>query len=328
MKFLVIQTAFLGDAVLATPVLEKLHRFYPQAKIDFLLRKGNEQLFTGHPFLNECLVWDKGKNKYNNLFKLIGRNRKQHYDYIINLQRFAASGFITILSGGKKTIGFDKNPLSFFFSERYKHEISANGKQHEVDRNLKLIESFTDTSFQTPSLYPTQDDYRKTLPLKNAPYICIAPASVWFTKQLPAEKWVELIQLYSKNNTTIYLLGAPSDKLLCENILKASNGNVKSLAGELSLLQTAALMKDAVMNFVNDSAPMHIASAMDAPVTAFYCSTVPAFGFGPLSGTSRIVETKIELSCRPCGLHGYKECPLGHFHCAKTINIKEQIPVE
>jgi heptosyltransferase-2 len=79
------------------------------------------------------------------------------------------------------------------------------------------------------------------------------------------------------------------------------------------------------MNFVNDSAPMHFASAVNAPVTAIFCSTVPDFGFGPLSEDSAVVEVRSGLSCRPCGLHGYRECPEKHFKCAYEINMNELI---
>jgi heptosyltransferase-2 len=103
----------------------------------------------------------------------------------------------------------------------------------------------------------------------------------------------------------------------------ASNKNVIILAGKLSFLQSAALMKYAIMNYVNDSAPLHFASAVNAPVTAIFCSTVPTFGFTPLSDKSFIVETKQPLKCRPCGLHGYKACPLGHFKCAHTIETRQ-----
>jgi heptosyltransferase-2 len=89
------------------------------------------------------------------------------------------------------------------------------------------------------------------------------------------------------------------------------------MAGKLSLLESAAIMAGARMNFVNDSAPMHLASAVNAPVTAVFCSTVPAFGFGPLSDNAFIAETTIPLDCRPCGLHGYTVCPKGHFKCAE-----------
>jgi len=85
----------------------------------------------------------------------------------------------------------------------------------------------------------------------------------------------------------------------------------------------AALMKNAVMNYTNDSAPLHFASAMDAPVTAIFCSTVPSFGFYPLSSRSFVAETKEKLECRPCSLHGLRACPLGHFKCARTIETAQ-----
>lgn len=122
----------------------------------------------------------------------------------------------------------------------------------------------------------------------------------------------------------IFLLGAPGDQSACESIkTNSSHPRVMNLAGQLSFLESAALMKGAVMNFVNDSAPMHIASAVNAPVTAIYCSTVPAFGFGPLSDRKFVIETKEKLTCRPCGLHGFKSCPQGHFECATTIKISD-----
>jgi heptosyltransferase-2 len=62
---------------------------------------------------------------------------------------------------------------------------------------------------------------------------------------------------------------------------------------------------------------------MNAPVTAVYCSTIPAFGFGPLSDKSFIVEIKGSLDCRPCGLHGFKACPRGHFRCAYSIGDEQ-----
>jgi heptosyltransferase-2 len=62
-KLLVIQTAFIGDVVLSTALIESLHQQYPNAVIDLLVRKGNESLFVGHPFLNNVIAWDKQKNK-------------------------------------------------------------------------------------------------------------------------------------------------------------------------------------------------------------------------------------------------------------------------
>ncbi len=161
-------------------------------------------------------------------------------------------------------------------------------------------------------------------PFQNQPYICIAPTSVWFTKQFPTDKWIEFLKSIKDRSEKVYLLGAPSDFAICESIRQSTgNEHVINLAGKLSFLESAALIKSAIMNFVNDSAPMHLASAMNAPVTAIYCSTVPSFGFGPLSDRSIIVETKEKLDCRPCGLHGFKACPKGHFNCAHSISNEE-----
>ena len=320
-KILVIQTAFIGDVVLATPVVEELHRAYPAAKIDFLLRKGNEALFEGHPFLHDILIWDKGKGKYSKLFSLLLEIRKRRYDLVVNLQRFSASGFLTVFSGAKRTLGFAKNPWSFFFSKKYPHSIGKG--QHEVERNLSLLSDLLDYQIVRPKLYPRQQD----LPaVKQGPYITISPASVWFTKQWPAAKWEALIAGLGLQDE-IFLLGGKGDRELCEAIKnKFPDRKIQVLAGQLGFLQSAALMKNARMNFVNDSAPLHLASAVNAPVTAVFCSTVPAFGFTPLSDVSFVVETTVPLPCRPCNLHGKKACPLGHFKCA-DIDVERLLAI-
>ena len=320
MKILVIQTAFIGDVVLATPVIEKLHKFYPEAQIDFLLRKGNETLFDKHPYLNGVLVWDKKQNKFANLLKIVKVVRKEKYDIAVNLHRFASSGLVMFLSNAKDRIGFDKNPFSFCYTRKV-HHVIGNGK-HEVERNTELVDSITDNRKEGPRLYPQPSDYESVKEFKNLPYICIAPSSVWFTKQFPSHKWIEFVNTI-KGKYHVYLLGSAADTGLCDEIKDTVQNKeyIHNLAGKFSFLQTAALMKDAKMNYVNDSAPMHIASSINAPVTAVFCSTIPAFGFGPLSEKSFIVETNEKLDCRPCGLHGYRACPKGHFKCAETISV-------
>ena len=323
-KFLIIQTAFIGDVVLATGIVEKLHAFFPEAQIDFLLRKGNEGLLAAHPFLQEVLIWDKQNGKLKDLQRLLRTIRAKKYDKVINVQRFTATGILTAFSGATEKIGFDKNPLSPLFTTRVKHVISTSSQpKHEIERNNDLVTGFTDAVAYKPRLYPSVADMDLVQMYKASSYICIAPSSVWFTKQYPAVKWISFIKKLPVQYK-VYLLGAPSDKSLCDAIVAACpNTVIDNLCGKLSLLQSAALMKDAVMNYVNDSAPMHFASSVNAPVTAVYCSTLPSFGFGPVSDSSFVVETTIKLACRPCGLHGQASCPLGHFKCAHTIEDEQ-----
>lgn len=323
-KFLIIQTAFIGDVVLATCLIEKLHQHFPSAQIDFLLRQGNESLFSHHPYLHQVLIWDKKENKQRNLMKLLQQIRKTKYDKVINVQRFAATGLLTAFSGAKEKIGFDKNPFSAFFTKKIKHIVNEGSNTlHETQRDLLLIKDFTDDEFIMPRLYPSKEDYESVKIYQQKKYIVIAPASVWFTKQYPKTKWISFINKIDASYT-VFLIGAPSDNDLCNEIIEtSSNKNINNLSGKLSFLQSAALMKNAAMNYVNDSAPMHFASAVNAPVAAIYCSTIPAFGFGPLSDKKFIIEIKEPLNCRPCGLHGYKACPLSHFNCAYKIEDEQ-----
>lgn len=323
-KILVIQTAFIGDAILATGIVEKLHKTYPNSAIDFMVRQGNESLFTGHPFLHQVIVWNKKEGKYKSLFKLLQQIRATKYDCIVNVQRFAATGFITAFSKAKLTIGFNKNPFSFLFTTKVKHIIgNAQHPLHEVERNQMLIQSIAHGAAELPKLYPTKADENFIASYTHENYVCIAPASVWFTKQFPASKWVELLNVMP-SHLQVYLIGSPTDNKMCEKIIAATtHQKITNLAGKLSFLQSAALMQKAQNNYVNDSAPMHLASAVNATVTAIYCSTLPSFGFGPLSTHQKIVEVQEKLSCRPCGLHGLKACPLQHFNCANLITPQQ-----
>ena len=322
-QILIIQTASLGDVILATPLIESIAMTDAAIKIDFLVRRGAESLFVGHPLLRHVMVWDKSEHKYARLFRILKDIRKTKYDTVINLQRYASSGFLTAFSKANHRIGFNKNPFSFLFDRKVAHVIGTNANVHEIDRNLLLIQDEFKT-VRRVKLYPSEKDYAKVASFKTTSYITIAPASLWETKKFPVEKWIEFIQSTAEH-LKIYLIGSPSDEDLCNLIAtKCVKHSVENLSGKLSLLQTAALMQDAAMNFTNDSAPQHIASAMNAPVAGIFCSTVPAFGFGPLSEKSFVVETQTRLTCRPCGLHGYKACPEQHFNCAYEIK-KEQL---
>jgi ADP-heptose:LPS heptosyltransferase len=318
-KILILQTAFLGDVILATPVISELKRLFPSSEIDVLVRKGNEVLLANNPKINLVHTFDKKNGKLKAIISLIKTFRKNKYDLVLNLHRFGSSGIIAGLSKGEKRYGFAKNPFSFLYTKKFSHEI-GNGK-HEVERNLSLIKEFGATENLRPELFPSADDFSIADQIAGGTYFCFAPASVWFTKQLPVSKWIELIDYYTQFGT-IYLLGGKGDLDFCDEIIQQTQSKMGiNLAGQLNLLESAALMKNATRNFVNDSGPLHIASAMNAPVTSFFCSTIPDFGFGPLSEDSEIKQVKEKLDCRPCGLHGHKVCPTSNFECGNKIDL-------
>lgn len=324
-KILIIQTAFIGDVILATSLVETLHAYSNETlEIDLVVRKGNESLLENNPGVNQVYIWDKKGGKYKNLFSLAGQLRKNNYWRVYNLQRFASTGFLTWRTKADLKAGYKKNPFSWAFGRKIAHEI-GNGK-HEVERNFDLISPDLDNSLEgplRPKLYPGEQDKIAVDAIvgDTGPNYVLAPASVWFTKQLPEHKWVELMNNLAGKGK-LFLIGAPSDKVLLDRLIEKSEvDDVENLAGKLSLVQSAELISRATWTFVNDSAPLHLSSAMNSPVTAFFCSTVPEFGFGPLSTNSEIRQVEAKLDCRPCGLHGYKACPKGHFKCGNQIDL-------
>ena len=315
-KFLIIQTAFIGDVILATPIINNLYNCGIPIEIDVLVKKENASVLKNHKQINAIFTLDKS-SKLRSSLTLIRRFRKNKYDVVLNLHRFASSGIITAFSGASTRIGFDKNPLSIFYTKKYKHSIGDG--THEVDRNLQLIKDWVKRPNRMPNLELNGKDSKQVIKYQDTPYICLAPSSVWATKEAPAGIWIKTINEAPISIKRFYLLGAPGDFEKCENIKVAiKNKRVINLCGKLNLRASASLMAEAAMNYVNDSAPLHLASSVNAPVSAFFCSTSPSFGFGPLSEDSEIIEVT-NLACKPCGLHGHKICPKGHFKCGKNL---------
>ncbi len=312
-SILVIQTAFTGDAVLGTSVVESLHEALPEARITYLVRAGHAALFTHHPFLHAVWEWKKTEGKTKALADLLYKVRKHRFDLVINLQRYFSTGLLTAFSGAHETRGFAKNPLSFLFSQSYAHSLDSG--LHEIQRNHALINDLA-SGLKRPKIYLSEGEMEKAIPYRGA--LVLAPASVWSTKQWPAAHWSKLIRL-ADDAYPIVLIGGKNDQNLCEEIVRNSGKKVQILAGKLNFTESAAIMKNAALTVSNDSAPVHLASGVDAAILELFCSTVPEFGFTPLSSNSHYLETPQKLACRPCGLHGKKTCPLSHFSCGNTL---------
>ena len=324
MRILLIQTAFLGDVVLATALVESLAAGYPDAELHMLVRQGNQNVLEGHPRLAKVWVWDK-RRKYADLIRLLREVRAARFDAVVCVQRFAAMGMLTAFSGARIRSGFGKNPFSAFFTHTAEHLLPDPAGRHEIVRNQALLAPFPEAKPAMPRLYPTEAALAEAAPYQDkGKFVCLAPASVWSTKQWPERGWAELAYLLHKENQTsvFYLIGGPDDAVLAERIIRQADvfgSQIVNLCGRLSLMGSAALLSRADRLYANDSGPVHLASAVGCPTTAVFCSTVPAFGFGPLAPGSRVVEETTGLPCRPCGLHGYKTCPQGHFLCGRTI---------
>lgn len=329
-KILVIQTAFLGDAVLTLPMIQELKNLYSNATVDMLCIPSTEEVFASSPFISKVFVYDKkGKQKsFGSLFKLITELKSYHYTKIYSPHRSFRSSIIARFANAKDTFGFDKSSLSFL----YKHKIKYDNTKHEVARNLELIGfDFAHRYWKIIPLIRINPDIKTKIEKiagdENKKYAAIAPGSVWNTKKYPKEYFLEVAKYLSEKKFFLFFIGGTADKELCEELSSNLPDSSTSLAGKLSIIESIALLQKCSLLISNDSAPTHMAMAADIPTLTIYCSTVPAFGFYPYNSQSKIISFD-ELECKPCGIHGYQECPIKTFECAyrlKPVMVIEKI---
>lgn len=327
-RILVIQTAFLGDAILTLPMIQKLKELYPNYSIDVLCIPTTEEVFRNSPFVNDVIVYDKKyqQKSIKELFLLIKKIRSKNYFKIYSPHRSFRTSIIVLFSGSENTYGFKNASLSFF----YKYRIKYDKNVHEVARNLQLIG--IDTSNNNWQIYPmltiNRDIEKKietNIPIKEKNFIAIAPGSLWATKKYPAEYFEVIVNYLVNRNYFVFFIGGKEDQFICENLQEKFNRDSISFANKLNVIETIALLKKCSALICNDSAPTHMGMTAQIPTLTIYCSTIPNFGFYPYNENSKFVSYD-NLKCKPCGIHGHKKCPINTFDCGYLLT--PQIVIE
>ena len=321
-KFLIIQTAFIGDAILTLPMIQVLKEKFPDAKIDVVAIPSTKEIFLSSPVVNEVFVFFK-RTKHKSIFATIKfalNLRKTNYAKIISPHRSFRSSLLVLIAAGKGSIGYKKSALSLIYKIRKDYYSDC----HEVERNLILIDA--DTSKEKwkikPELFISDEIKTKIENLLagfgNRKVAAIAPGSVWETKKYPKEYFAEIIKLLSGLGVLSILIGGKDDENLCSEIASLSGTDCFSLSGKLCISESVELLKHCKVLISNDSAPTHMGMIADIPTVTIFCSTVPEFGFYPYNKKS-ISLSYDKLECKPCGIHGHKVCPTGTFDCAKKL---------
>lgn len=318
-KFLLIQTAFPGDAILTLPAIQVLKKNNPDAQIDVVCIPQTEEIFRHSISVSETIIFDKKKahRKFSSLKKFASELRGNNYDAVYSFHRSARTAMLVYFIGAKESYGFETSTLNFL----YKNEIRYDYKKHEVERNLALVSEEKFEKLPLPQIESSNEvkeriqNFLAEKKLRN--FLAIAPGSVWETKKYPAEKFQEVVKWCSEKNISVCLIGSKNEFELCTKILGETT-NVLNSAGLFSIVETVELLRHASVLITNDSAPTHMAMAANIPVLTIYCSTVPEFGFYPYNEKSSFVSLQ-GISCKPCGVHGYDYCPLGHFKCGNDL---------
>ncbi len=328
-KILVIQTAFIGDVILTLPMVQALRRSFPDASIDAVVIPRVYDLLANNPIITSVISYDKKQSEKGliGFFRLVQRLRLRKYDLAVVPHRSLRSALITGLSNIPRRIGFDRSAGKMFFTDIVRYD----SNKHEVERNYSLLKplGIELQEKELPKLYPSVQDSAEVDRLflscgakREKPWIAIAPGTVWKTKQWLPERFAEVAKILAEKSTVV-LIGGKEDEGICEEICRSiGKTGCINFAGKLSLLQSAEAIKRCRLLLSNDSAPMHMAVAMETPVVAIFGATVPEFGFAPYGKKDIVVETK-GLPCRPCSIHGGKKCPIKTFVCMRSIESQE-----
>lgn len=325
----VLQTSFLGDMVLTTPLLERLAG---EGLVHVVATPANAALLANHPAVASVIVFDKrgADGGLGGLRRVAKRLRAVGAQRAYLAQGSSRTAALAWLAGIPERIGFATSGGRLFTTRRVPYDRTL----HHAARLWQLANppgAPTAPAALRPSLYPGAAEHEAVSRLLQAygvrddePLVALAPGSVWATKRWPSydQLAAELLESPALRDARIVVLGAAGDAPLAQAIGAAVAGTGGAPAidatGQLSLLGSAALLSRCRVLVSNDSAPLHLASAMNTPTVALFGPTVPALGFGPLAARQSVVQHDA-LACRPCHAHGPMHCPLGHWRCMRDL---------
>ncbi len=324
--------------ILALPMVQTLNNLLPDSLIDFLCIPPTANVLENHHALNDVLRYDKkGKDKLGKLLEIISEIKQRQYDIILCPHRSFRSALITYFSKAPVRIGYDTNSMSFLLTGK----VPYAKESHEIQRNLDLVGAIpgidADDAKVSPKaeFYPSPKDGKLIDALLGSAgggkIIALAPCSKWFTKALPKEKTIEIINALIKKSFSVVLIGGAEDFNHCREIGKEINSDkLINLCGRLTPLQSYLAISKSNALITVDSAAQHLGGASNTPIVLIYGSTNKSFGFYPLTSRYEIIENA-ELTCRPCTDHGRAKCPLGHFKCmveldaGKIVEVAEEL---
>ncbi|MCR9144889.1 MAG: glycosyltransferase family 9 protein [bacterium] len=345
---LLIQTAFIGDVVLTTPMIAAFRKHIPEARLTVMVKPEAVSILRDNPAVDELLVIDK-KGAHRGLIgmlRMIRSIRSKQFDLLLSPHKSHRTGFLALASGIPWRVGYQNAGLSRL---AYHRRLSRPENQPEIERLLLFLQQATpgsiteiDTQNASRDLQihvgdEARADARNLLAKLDAVRpILIAPSSVWPTKRWTPWGFAELIvKLAERYHKPVLLVGSKGDREIADEALRylklghpdwESRGKVHNVCGETSLPALYALMEKSLLLVSNDSAPVHFGCAAGIPVVAIFGPTVPALGYAPIAKRSAVAQLE-DLECRPCGTHGHKVCPLEHFRCMKDLSADQILEV-
>ncbi|UCF64027.1 MAG: glycosyltransferase family 9 protein [bacterium] len=326
-NILLIRTDRIGDVVLTTPAIKLLHEVYPKARLFFLTRDYTAPLLKHHPYLHEILIYkpDADHKGWTGHLKLSRTLKERQIDLAFLFYPQASIAFSLFMAGIPNRIGTGYRWFSFLLNFR-KYEHRKYGKKHELEYNLSLLENFI-PRLPTPSeitfdftvdstLQKLKHQILEKYQLKQE-YIIIHPGSGGSAPNLPPQKYAAVLEYLAQHTqSSLILVGDPSERALISQIAEQSNANPVQILGDWDLESYMAMISGAEYFISNSTGPLHIARAYNVPLLSFYCPAIPCSPerWGPYNQLHNVMIPPVN-PCKTCNID---KCP--HGNCLANIS--------
>ncbi|MBD3349125.1 MAG: lipopolysaccharide heptosyltransferase II [Candidatus Eisenbacteria bacterium] len=323
-SILVLRLYFVGDVLLATPVLASLRAAFPSARIDVMIKRRASDVLAENPDVDDVIVYD-GVASYHSPFwlgRLATRLRRAHYDLVVDLTGDHRSSLLMAAAGPGFRVGVNHAGLGFLLDRR----IPYMAEGHIVDHLLKSVESLgVIPEVRTPVLRLRQDELAESASLIAAagidparPFVALSPGANWVYRRWPADRFGALAsRVREEMGVPSVVLGSRADIEIAHSAAAASGGAGVSIAGDTSIRTLAGVASQAAVFVGNDSGPLHIAASLGTPVVGLFGPNTPD-RYAPRGAESRVIWRR--PSCSPCS---QKRCRRPGEPCMLEITVDE-----
>lgn len=316
-KFLIVRFSSIGDIVLTSPIIKALKQI-PNAEIHFITKAKFKDTLINNPNIDRLFTFEK------EISEVLKELRLQKYDLIIDLHNNLRSLRLKLALGVRR-VKFDKLNFKKWLFVNFK--INVLPKKHIVERYFDTLEELKiGKEIPNTEYFISEQDDKKALDFKQSlgeNYIALVVGGAHFTKQIPVEIFDKIIP-HLKH--PIVLMGGRFDKKKAEKIIEGHHNKIFNLCGELSLNESAAVLKYASIVLTSDTGMMHIAACFEKPIVSVWGNTVPEFGMYPFYLGDNHAKSYIfqvnDLSCRPCSKIGFRDCPKNQFDCMLKQDVE------
>jgi len=342
MRVGILHTAYIGDLALCGLLVEALAR--AGHELVLFSNRGGLALYEQDPRVAEKRLLTKGKGleKIRAFRRAVATLGEARLDLLLVPHRSTTSVLLAHASGVRRTVGFAVGGMSFLYgetrvyrSERHEclrildlapEDVVPRALREELERHAAPVLRTGKPPTALLAKFPT-------LAQPGARYFVVSPGSVWSTKRYPAESLARVVTMLLEEDASLFCVvsGGPADAHAVSAFFRAletesaasSRARTLDACDAIPLGDLPVVLLRAEFSIANDSAPLHVASAVGTATVGIFGPTSTRTGLGPSGAHARAVTHADAhgelLSCQPCSLHGGNECPRGHFRCMRDL---------